>query len=342
MEVFDSIVYLPPCFSTYHLSNNCTFVMEGLLDFGLCSSARSRGQATRHAKKRRMREKQQQKQPPDSHPRFTSSSSSSFSFRRFKSPTRKPILTVDKQPARQHNSVQYTHDMNNAGRNYGVPFSTQRPTEDISSLKGPLRGQQLAFCKALQHEVIEQDREWLEATIDSHLQAFGRIKSSRYRSIRSHLLSVLQGDSIRHSDPSYFQAFHDGNDEGAEAGIRSYIEGFRSILESEAQEEDNIDWVFLGRFKKRKGWTMTSFLRNSFDHEVKLLKKSGTSPVISRLLQEIRPDLTNIAVLRRRNTDNSCLQALLEAIEKGDHIAASRNQHMYIVSRMADIRANTF
>ncbi|KAG7009890.1 hypothetical protein G7Y79_00001g001620 [Physcia stellaris] len=310
--------------------------MEGLLDFGLCSSARSRGQATRHAKKREMREKHRQ--------RITSSSSSSSSscFRRFKSPSRKPILTVRNQPAKEHNSIQYTHDMNNAGRNYGVPFSTQRPTEDISSLKGPLRGQQLAFCKALQHEVIEQDREWLKATIDSHLEAFGRIKWARYQDIRKHLLEVLKGDSLRHSEPSYFQAFHDGNDEGAEAGIRSYIEGFRPILESEAEEEDNTaNWVFLGRFKKRNGWTMASFLRKSFDHEVKLLKKSGTSPAISALLQEIRPDLTNIAVLRRRNTDNPCLQTLLEAIEKENHIAVSKSQHMYIESRMADIRANT-
>ena len=232
--------------------------------------------------------------------------------------------------------------MNNAGRNYGVPFSTRRPTEDISSLKGPLRGQQLAFCKALQHEVIEQDREWLEGTIDEHLHVFGRIKRSRYQNIRSHLLDVLQGDTLRRSDPSYFHAFHDGNDEGAEAGIRSYIEGFRSILESEADEEDNIDWVFLGRFKKRKDWTMAGFLRKSFDHEVKLLKKSGTSPAISALLQEIRPDLTNIAVLRRRHSDNPCLQALLEACEKENHFAASKCQHMYIESRMADIRANTF
>ena len=306
--------------------------MESLLDFGLCSSARSRGQASRHAKKREIREKHRE--------RITSSLSSS-SFRRFKSPSRKPILTVRRQPAKEHNSIQYTHDMNNAGRNYDIPFSTQRPTKDISSLKGPLRDQQLAFCKALQHEVIEQDKKWLEGTIDEHLEIFDRIKRSRYQDIRSHLLSILQGDSIRRSDFSYFQTFHDGNDEGVEADIRSYIEDFRSILESEAEEENNTtNWVFLERFKKRKDWTMAGFLRKSFDHEMKLLKKSGTSPVISRLLQELRPDLTNIAVLLRRHSNNPCLQTLLEVIEKKNHFATSKCQHMYIESRMADIRTN--
>ena len=104
----------------------------------------------------------------------------------------KAPLTVDKQPAKEHNSIQYTHDMNNAGRNYGVPFST------LTSYRRHLLAEGIiarSTAGVVQPEVIEQDREWLEVMIDRNLEAFGRIKSSRYRSIRSHLLSVLQGDS---------------------------------------------------------------------------------------------------------------------------------------------------
>ena len=319
------------------LFNICTFVMKTLLDFDLCSNARSRRQIIRHAKKREMREKHRE--------RITFSLFFFFFFfffRRFKSFSRKLILTVDKQSAQKHNFIQYTYDMNNVDRNYEISFFTQRSTKDIFSLKRSLRDQQLTFCKILQHEVIEQDRKWLEVTIDNHLEIFDRIKSSRYRSIRSHLLFILQKDSIRHFDFLYFQTFHDDNDENVETDIRFYIKDFRSILEFETKEKNNIDWIFLERFKKRKRWIMISFFRKSFDHEIKLLKKSRTSSIISRFLQKIRSNLINIAVFRKRNTNNLCLQTLLKIIEKKNHIAIFRNQHMYIIFRMIDNRANTF
>ena len=265
-----------------------------------------------------------------------------FCFRRFKSFSRKFFFTVRKQSAQKHNFIQYTHDMNNVDKNYDVSFSIRRFTENIFSLKKSLRNRQLAFCKAIQHEIIEQNREWLENTIDEHLEIFDRIKKSRYQDIRNHLLDVLQRNTFRRFDSSYFQTFHDDNDENVEANIRFYIENFRSIFEFETEEKNNIDWMFLKRFKKRKEWIMIDFFRKSFDHEMKLLKKSRTFSVISRLLQKIRSDLINIAIFRRRNTDNLCLQTLLKIIEKKNHIAIFKSQHLYIKFKMIDIRTNKF
>ena len=62
---------------------------------------------------------------------------------------------------------------------------------------------------------------------------------------------------------------------------------FRSIFEFETEKKNNIDWMFLKRFKKRKKWIIINFLRKSFHHEMKLLKKSTTSLIISRFLQKI-------------------------------------------------------
>ena len=152
-----SFVYFSFCFNIFQLFNNCTFVIKNLLDFDLCSNARSRKQITKYAKEK-MREKQQQKQSFDSHSRFIFFFFFFF-FERFKLFTRRFILTVEKQFAKQHNFVQYTHDMNNVDRNYDVSFSTQRFIKDIFSLKKSLRNQQLAFCKILQHENIEQNRK---------------------------------------------------------------------------------------------------------------------------------------------------------------------------------------
>ena len=133
--------------SFFHI---CTFVMKVLLDFDLCNNARSREQVIRHAKKREMHEKHRER---------ITFSLFFFLFQRFKSFSRKLILTICKQSVKKHNFIQYTYDMNNADRNYDVSFFTQRSTKDIFSLKKSLRNQQLTFCKTLQHEVIEQDRE---------------------------------------------------------------------------------------------------------------------------------------------------------------------------------------
>ena len=77
----------------------------------------------------------------------------------------------------------------------------------------------------------------MKITINNHFQVFDRIKSSRYRNIRSHLLSILQKKFIRHFDFSYFQTFHDDNDESVETNIRFYIEDFQSIFEFETQKK---------------------------------------------------------------------------------------------------------
>ena len=88
---------------------------------------------------------------------------------------------------------------------------------------------------------------------------------------------------------------------------------------------------------------MIDFLRKSFVYESNLLK---TFSINSTVLNRIRSYLINIIVLRLRlqrgKLDNFNLLTLLKICEKGNHIAVSRNQHMYIVFRMIDIRANTF
>ena len=81
----------------------------------------------------------------------------------------------------------------------------------------------------------------------------------------------------------------------------------------------------------------------SFVYESKLLK---TSSVNSTLLNRIRSYLINIIVFRlrleREQLNNLNLSTLLKICEKKNHIAVSRSQHMYIIFRMIDIRANTF
>ena len=233
--------------------------------------------------------------------------------------------------------------MNNVDKNYDVLFSIQRFTENIFSLKKSLKNQKLTFCKTIQHEIIEQNRKWLENTIDEQLDVFDRIKKSRYQDIRNYLLDVLQKNTFRRFDSTYFQTFHDDNDENVETNIRFYIENFRSILEFETKKKNiNIDWIYLKRFKKRKNWNLFSFFRKSFDHEMKLLKESRTFSVISTFLQKIRSNLINVAVFRKKNTDNFCLQTLLKICEKKNHFAIFKCQHMYIEFRMIDIKTNTF
>ena len=87
---------------------------------------------------------------------------------------------------------------------------------------------------------------------------------------------------------------------------------------------------------------MINFFKNSFDHELRLLKKLKTFSIISRLLQKIRFDLIIIVVFCKKNTNNFCLQRLLKIIEKENHIAIFKNQHMYIIFKMIDIKIITF
>ena len=161
----------------------------------------------------------------------------SFFFRRFKSFWRKFIFIVDKQSVNKHNFIQYIHDMNNVDKNYDISFSIQRFTKDIFSLKKSLKNQKLTFCKIIQHEIIEQNRKWLKNTIDEHFEIFDRIKKSRYQNIRNHLFDILQKNIFRRFDSTYFQTFHDDNDEIVVTNIRFYIENFRSIFEFETEKK---------------------------------------------------------------------------------------------------------
>ena len=109
-----------------------------------------------------------------------------------------------------------------------------------------------------------------------------------------------------------------------------------------ARHKNNIDWMFLKRFKKRKNWIMINFFKKSFDHEMKLLKKSKTFSIILTFLQKIRSNLINIVVFRKKHSNNFCLQILLKICEKKNHFAIFKCQHMYIEFKMIDIKTNTF
>ena len=217
----------------WNFSNSCTFVMKSFLDFDLCNSARFRRQINKHVKKREIREKHRERITFF----FFFFFFFFFCFRRFKSFSRKFFLIVRKQFAQKHNSIQYTHNMNNVDRNYNVSFSTRRSTKNIFSLKKSLKNRQLTFCKTIQHKIIEQNRKWLKNTIDEHFEIFDRIKKSRYQNIRNHLFDVLQKNIFRRFDSLYFQTFHDDNDENVETNIRFYIESFRSIFEFETKKK---------------------------------------------------------------------------------------------------------
>ena len=87
---------------------------------------------------------------------------------------------------------------------------------------------------------------------------------------------------------------------------------------------------------------MINFFKKSFDHEMKLLKKSKTFSIISTFLQKIRSNLINIVVLRKKHSNNFCLQTLFEICKKKNHFAIFKNQHMYIEFKMIDIKTNIF
>ena len=88
---------------------------------------------------------------------------------------------------------------------------------------------------------------------------------------------------------------------------------------------------------------MIDFFRKSFVYESKLLK---TFSINSILLNRIRSYLINIIVFdfrfERKQLNNFNLLTLLKICEKKNHIAISKNQHMYIIFRMIDIKTNTF
>ena len=85
---------------------------------------------------------------------------------------------------------------------------------------------------------------------------------------------------------------------------------------------------------------MIDFFKKSFDYEMKSLKKSKTFSIVSRFLQKIRSNLINVVVFRKKNTNNFYLQTLLKIIEKKNHFAIFKNQHMYIKFKMIEIKTN--
>ena len=174
---------------------------------------------------------------------------------------------------------------------------------------------------------------------------FDRVFKTRYNIIKENLFRIIVNSE--RCDEFYRQTFHDVDDEKIEIAIRFQIEYHRATIEVESENnkkmQNDSNWIFLKRFKKRKRWIMIDFFRKSFVYESKLLK---TSSVNSIFLNRIRSYLINIIVFRlrfeREQLDNFNLSTLLKICEKRNHIAVSRNQHMYIVFRMIDIRANTF
>ena len=321
------------------------FNMKDLLDFDLSGSARSRGQAIRHAKKRQMREKHQQQQMLESRSQLISFTFFIFfsSFFSWNPPSRKPAFAVNKQPADEHNVVQYTYDMKNASAHHEIPFSTRRPTMDISETKKPLRSRLRTLCQYKQKNSREEDEQWLRMSIDDQfdLLRFQRIKKTQYNSIQNHLLKIMLPDATRHCQRSYVKTYHNGDGNAMIKKIRSYIESNRLIIESEAKQDDvNVDWMFLERFKKDKEWRLDDFVQKSFDHEMKrLFKRESFSDLKSRMYRELQDDMTDMVSLLREQSNYPSLRALLETYERKDHFAVSRSHRMYIESRMDDIRA---
>ena len=319
--------------------------MKNLLDIDLCINVYSREQTFKHAKKRETREKQQ-KQLLDSRTRYIFYFFFYFFFyRRLKSSARKMNVSINKQFSIEHNVEQYIDNLFDLVKN--IFYSTRRLTFDVSSLNEKLKNRSKRLIEHAQTETKLAKTAWLIHTIFDvfELMNFDRILRTRYNIIKKNLLKVIVNS--KRCDEFYRQTFHDVDDEKIETAIRFQIEYHRATIEIESENnkkmQNDSDWVFLKRFKKRKKWIMIDFLKKSFVYESKLLK---TSSINSALLNRIRSYLINIIVFRfrleREQLDNFNLSTLLKICEKKNHIAVSRNQHMYIVFKMIDIRANTF
>ena len=321
----------------------CTFVMKDLFDFDLCINVFSRRQVLRRAKKREMRHKQQS----NSRFRFTFYFFFFFFFfyRRLRLFARKMNVSINKQSFIEHNVEQYIDNLFDFVKN--ILYSIRRLTFDVFSLNEKLKNRSKRLIEHVQIEIKFAKIAWLIHTIFDvfEFMNFDRVFKIRYNIIKKNLFKIIVNSE--RCDEFYKQTFHDVDDEKIEIAIRFQIEYHRATIEIESKNnkkmQNDSNWIFLKRFKKRKKWIMIDFLRKSFVYEFKLLK---TSSINSIFLNKIRSYLINIIVFRfrleRKQLNNFNLSTLLKICEKKNHIAIFRSQHMYIVFKMIDIKANTF
>ena len=120
--------------------------------------------------------------------------------------------------------------------------------------------------------------------------------------------------------------------------IRFYIESNRLIIEFEIKQNDiNIDWMFLKRFKKNKKWKFDDFVQKKFEHEMKRLFKFFFWFQITNVLR----------IAKRYNWYNFVfsktiklfqLENVVENLRKKNHFAIFKNHRIYIKFKMNDIR----
>ena len=255
-------------------------------------------------------------------------------------------VSINKQFFIEHNVEQYIDNLFDFVKS-NIFYSTRRLIFDVFSLNEELRNRSKRLIEHVQIETRFAKTAWLIYTIFDvfEFMNFDRVFKTRYNIIKKNLLKIIVNSE--RCDEFYRQTFLDVDDEKIEIAIRFQIEYHRATIEIESKNnkkmQNDSNWIFLKRFKKRKRWIMIDFLKKSFVYESKLLK---TFSINSIVLNKIRSYLININVFRlrlqREKLDNFNLLTLLKICEKKNHIAISRNQHMYIIFKMIDIRTNTF
>ena len=256
--------------------------------------------------------------------------------------SRKFVFAVNKQFVDEHNVVQYIYDMKNVNAHHEILFSIRRSTMNIFETKRFLRSRLKTFCQYKQKNSREKNEQWLKMNIDNQfdLLKFQRIKKIQYNNIRNHLLKIMLFDATRHCQRSYVKIYHNDDENAMIKEIRSYIESNRLIIEFEIKQDDiNVDWMFLKRFKKNKEWKLDDFVQEFFEHEMRrLFKRENFSDFKSRMYRELQNDMIDIISFFRKQSNYFSLKTLLKIYEKKNHFAIFKSHRMYIEFKMNDIR----
>ena len=242
-----------------------------------------------------------------------------FFYRRLKSFVRKSNISINKQLFIEHNVEQYIDNLFDFVKN--IFYSIRRFIFDIFSLNEKLKNRLKRLIEHVQIEIQFVKIAWLIHTIFDvfEFMNFDRIFKVRYNIINKNLFKIIV--NLKRCDKFYKQTFHNVDDEKIEIAIRFQIEYYWTIIEIELKNnkkmQNNSNWIFLKRFKKRKKWIMIDFFKKSFVYESKLLK---TFSINSIFLNKIRSYLINIIVFRfrfeRKQLNNFNLSTLLKICEK--------------------------
>ena len=277
-DVLYAFVYSSDCYILFFIID--IFNMKNLFDFDLSDNVKSRKQIIKHAKKRQMREKHQQQQIFEFRFQFIFFIFFIFFFFFFfwNSFSRKFVFVVNKQFVDEHNVVQYIYDMKNVNAHHEIFFSIRRFIMNISEIKKFLKSRLKTFCQYKQKNFREKNKQWLKINIDDQfdLLKFQRIKKIQYNNIQNHLLKIMFFDVTRHCQKSYVKTYHNDDENVMIKKIRFYIESNRLIIEFEIKQNDiNVDWMFLKRFKKNKKWKFDDFVQKFSRHEMRRLFKKN-------------------------------------------------------------------